>query len=75
MRQRLQTKSEAHTRMLEELRNVLLERTSTHYMQIEETAPNSLDLLDGHPRLLREVVHGFGAVTSPPAAKRHKGGN
>ena len=65
----------AHARMLEELRNVLLEYTSTHYMQIEAAAPATLDLLDDQPRLLREVVRGFGAVTSPPAAKRHKGGN
>ena len=65
----------AHARMLEELRNVLLECTSTHYMQIEAAAPATLDLLDDQPRLLREVVRGFGAVTSPPAAKRHKGGN
>ena len=63
-----------HTHMLEELRNALLEHTSTHYMQIEETAPATLDVLDDHPRLLRELVR-FGAVTSPPAAKRHKGGN
>ena len=65
----------AHTHMLEKLRHVLLEHTSTHYMQIEATAPATLDPLDDHPRLLREVAHGFGALTSPPTAKRHKGGN
>ena len=65
----------ANTHVLEELRCVLLEYTRTHYAQIEETSPDSLDLFDDHPRLFREVVRGFGTVTSLPAAKRHKGGN
>ena len=44
----------AHTHMLEELRGALLEYTSTHYLEIEETAPATLDLLDDHRRLFRE---------------------
>ena len=31
--------------------------TGTHYLEIEETAPGTLDLLDDHRRLFREVVH------------------
>lgn len=62
----------ADTHMLEGLRAMLLDYTVSTYQAIEEEAPDTLDLLD--KKLMREVLRGMSATTSPPA-KRFKAGS
>ena len=61
----------ADTHMLEGLRAMLLDRAMSLYEEIVEEAPDTLNLLDSHPKLMRELLRS--ALTSP-AAKRSKTG-